>query len=148
MLSIDKGFTLIEIMIVIAIIGILAAIAIPAYQVYIARSQLIESMSLLGTVKAGVLEGYSTSSICIDNSSNSYLGIGIPTEITGNYVDSITTGGTEPNCTITVQMTSTDIAAPLQGGNLLFTLVTTGSSLQWKCSSPNIADLYLPASCR
>ncbi len=148
MLSINKGFTLIEIMIVIAIISILAAIAIPAYQVYIARSQVIESMSLLGTVKGGVFESYTTSTICIDNNSNNYLGIGAPTDITGNYVESVKTGGTVPSCTINVQMKSTDIAAPLQGGNLLFTLVTTGSSLQWQCSSPNIADLYLPTSCR
>lgn len=148
MSSTSKGFTLIEIMIVIAIIGILAAIAIPAYQVYIARSQVIESLSLVGAVKGGVLESYSTSTICIDNSSNRYLGVGAPTEITGNYVESVTTGGTVPSCTINVQMKSTDIAAPLQGGNLLFTLVLTDNSLQWQCSSPNIADLYLPTSCR
>lgn len=148
MLSINKGFTLIEIMIVIAIIGILAAIAIPAYQVYIARSQVIESMSLLGTVKGGMIDTYSTTANCIDNTSNSYLGIAAPTEIKGNYIESITTGGTTPNCTINVQMKSVDIAEPLQGKSIIYTLISTDNTLKWQCQSPDIAALYLPASCR
>lgn len=148
MSSTSRGFTLIEVMIVIAIISILAAIAIPAYQIYIARSQVIESMSLLGTIKGGVVEGYSTSAICIDNTANRFLGVDAPTDITGNYVESVTTGGTAPNCTISMQLKSIDIAAPLQGKSLQFTLATTNSSLRWQCDSANIADLYLPASCR
>ena len=148
MSSASKGFTLIEIMIVITIVGILAAIAIPAYQVYIARSQVTEAMSLLGTVKGGVIETYTTSSTCIDNSGNQFLGIAKATEITGKYIASIQTGGIAPNCTINVQMRATDVAKPLQGSNLIFTLVSTGDSLMWQCSSPNIDDVYLPASCR
>lgn len=148
MRKVDEGFTLIELMIVIAIIGILAAIAIPAYQVYIARSQVVESMSLLGSVKGGIVETYSATTNCIDNTNTNYLGIASPTDIKGNYIDSITTGGTTPNCTITVQMKSSNIAKALQGGNLLFTLVSTDNSLRWQCSSSTIDDLYLPASCR
>ncbi len=147
-MPVDKGFTLIETMIVIAIIGILAAIAIPAYQVYIARSQIAEAMSLLGTVKAGVVETYSTSAICIDNRSNSFLGIAEANDITGRYIESIQTGGTEPNCTITVQMKSVDIAKPLRGKDIIFTLISTDNNLRWQCSSVNITALYLPASCR
>jgi type IV pilus assembly protein PilA len=147
-LPVDKGFTLIETMIVIAIIGILAAIAIPAYQVYIARSQITEAMSLLGTVKAGVVESYSTSAICIDNQDNIFLGIAEASDITGRYIESIQTGGAEPNCTINVKMKSVDIAKPLQGKNIIFTLMSTDNSLRWQCSSVNITALYLPASCR
>lgn len=148
MTPITKGFTLIELMIVIAIIGILAAIAIPAYQVYTARAQVSEAMSLLGTVKGGVIETYTTSSTCIDNSGNQFLGIAKATEITGKYIASIQTGGIAPNCTINVQMKTIDVAKPLQGSNLIFTLVSTGDSLMWQCSSTNIDDIYLPASCR
>lgn len=148
MLLVDKGFTIIELMIVIAIIGILAAIAIPAYQVYTTRAQVSEAMSLLGTVKGGVLETYTTSAICPDNTSNQFLGIAKATDITGNYIASIRTGGTEPNCTIDVQMKGTGIAKPLQGGNIMFTLISNNDSLNWQCSSTNIDDIYLPASCR
>ena len=145
---ITKGFTLIELMIVIAIIGILAAIAIPAYQIYIARSQATEAMSLLGTVKGGIVENYSSSATCVDNTDNSFLGIAKAAEITGRYIQSIQTGGIAPNCTITVQMKSVDIAKALQGKSMVLTLISTDNTLKWQCQSPNIAALYLPASCR
>ena len=148
MSTVDQGFTLIETMIVIAIIGILAAIAIPAYQVYTARAQVSEAMSLLGTVKGGILETYTTSAICLDNTNNQFLGIAKSTDITGKYIASIQTGGTAPNCTIDVQMKAIDVAKPLQSGNLIFTLSTTDDSLMWQCGSTNIDDIYLPASCR
>ncbi len=146
--SINKGFTLIELMIVIAIIGILAAIAIPAYQVYIARTQVTEAMSLLGTVQGGIVETYSSSAICLDNTDDSFLGIAKAADITGRYIQSIQTGGTAPNCTITVQMKAVDIAKALQGRSMIFTLISTDNSLKWQCHSPDIAALYLPASCR
>ncbi|HZO23948.1 MAG TPA: prepilin-type N-terminal cleavage/methylation domain-containing protein, partial [Steroidobacteraceae bacterium] len=58
MKSLQKGFTLIELMIVVAIIGILAAIAIPAYQDYTVRAQVTEGLNLAGAVKTGVAESF------------------------------------------------------------------------------------------
>src|SRR5262244_2478356 len=63
MKSVQKGFTLIELMIVVAIIGILAAIAIPAYQDYTIRAQVTEGLNLAGAVKAGVAESFANAGI-------------------------------------------------------------------------------------
>ncbi|PLX57875.1 MAG: prepilin-type cleavage/methylation domain-containing protein, partial [Chromatiales bacterium] len=91
MKKVQKGFTLIELMIVVAIIGILAAIAIPAYQDYTIRSQVSEGLNLAGAVKAAVAERYSQTGVWPTTLTE--LGIvdagGAETPPTGKYVTSV-----------------------------------------------------------
>jgi len=83
----QKGFTLIELMIVVAIIGILAAVAIPSYQTYTTRAQLSEAMIIVGELKGSVADYYKqTGSFPVDNSS---AGIPEPHHLLGNYVKAI-----------------------------------------------------------
>jgi len=145
----QKGFTLIELMIVVAIIGILAAIAIPAYQDYIARSQMSEALSLASGLKTNVSEVFAQDGTCPANTTATE-GIAAATDIKGNYVVSVTTGGTAAasgGCTIVAKMNSTGVSKGIQGATLTLTLSNAdkGSNV-WACTS-SAAQKYLPKSC-
>src|SRR5580692_2062117 len=98
--KIQKGFTLIELMIVVAIIAILAAIAIPAYQDYVIRSQVSEGSSLAEGSKTALAEFYSNKGYFPAN--NVSAGVATATSIVGNYVQSVTVSGSTATGTITV----------------------------------------------
>jgi type IV pilus assembly protein PilA len=138
----QQGFTLIELMIVVAIIGILAAIAIPAYQDYAKRANASEGLSLAAAAKTGVSEYWATKgSFPSDNAS---VGLPTSTSITGNAVKSVAIGS-GGLITITYNAKVTDNAT------LLLSPLNANGAVQWKCkaggSSP-VAAKYLPASCR
>jgi type IV pilus assembly protein PilA len=88
MKKVQQGFTLIELMIVVAIIGILAAIAIPAYQDYTIRAQVTEGLNLASSAKTAVAETYAATGAWPGD--NTAAGLGAATEITGKYVESVT----------------------------------------------------------
>ena len=146
--TMQKGFTLIELMIVVAIIGILAAIAIPAYQDYIARAQMSEALSLASGLKTAVSEVYSQDGTCPANGS---AGIAAATAINGKYVASVTAAGTGTatgGCTITAAMKASGVSTGIKSKNLVLTMSTTaaGGSNTWACTS-SAAQKYLPKSC-
>lgn len=144
MKTMQKGFTLIELMIVVAIIGILAAVAIPAYQDYIARSQMAEAMNLADGLKTAVTEVFSQDATCPANGTN---GIAAATDISGNYVAQVETATGATGCTITATMRNTGVSSGIAGTTVTLTMgPTTAGSVTWNCTS-SAAQKYLPKSC-
>ena len=143
MKKMQKGFTLIELMIVIAIIGILAAIALPAYQDYVARSQMSEAFNLAGGQKGAVVETEANKGAWPAN--NAEAGIAAATDITGKYVAQVEVG-TSGVITATMKGAGS-VSEKIQGKTLTLTPNKNEGSYDWKCSS-NADNKYLPAVCR
>ena len=121
----QQGFTLIELMIVVAIIGILAAIAIPAYQDYLGRSQASEAPALLGGLKAPIAEYYS-----INGTPPTMAQLGSSVVTSGDYVASI---GAASNV-YTATFAASGINAKLFSQTVAMTYNTSDGSFSWTCS--------------
>ena len=147
MKTMQKGFTLIELMIVVAIIAILAAIAIPAYQNYVIRSQVTEGMSLADGAKTGMSEFYASAGTW--PTTNTSAGLAIATSITGNYVSSVNVGTNSGMITITY---GNKANTAINGKILALSATANGGSISWTCkpngSVTTVSAVYLPASCR
>jgi type IV pilus assembly protein PilA len=144
----QKGFTLIELMIVVAIIGILAAIAIPAYQDYTIRAQVTEGLNLASDLKAVIGELYADkgSGAEIDSGTN---GVPVDTYKSGKYVEKI--GVTDGTITITFGGQA-NAKLKAAGANVLTLQPSTNTNgdIVWYCGGANttVQPKYLPASCR
>jgi type IV pilus assembly protein PilA len=169
MKQMQKGFTLIELMIVVAIIGILAAIAIPAYQDYTIRSQVSEGLSLAGAAKAAVAESYSQTGVAPVNRMVAGMS-NLITDTSGKYVSSVAVntgtisivyGGTEVNAKILAKVLSltpyetADASvtwkcgpAPVPTGGTVALLGTASGGATAAVGLTNVDSKYLPKACR
>jgi type IV pilus assembly protein PilA len=149
----QKGFTLIELMIVVAIIGILAAVAIPAYQDYIARAQISEAVGLLSSGKAAMAEHFTDHGYWPSSASN------VMGSTTGKYTASIDIGaGATTLGTLALVATMRGVTVNTAITNGQVALWTTDGGKIWTCStnlpsgqsalSTALSSRYLPSACR
>ncbi len=159
MKSIQKGFTLIELMIVVAIIGILAAVAIPAYQDYTIRAQVTEGLSLAAQAKTAVADTFSARGAApVDRTAAGMTANA--TDTSGNYVTSMDV----TNGAITLTYGNRANAAILGATVGLTPYISTDRSVSWQCgtapaptatimpgaaaAATTLPTQYLPADCR
>ncbi|MBH5844528.1 pilin [Neisseria meningitidis] len=157
--TLQKGFTLIELMIVIAIVGILAAVALPAYQDYTARAQVSEAILLAEGQKSAVTEYYLNHGEWPSN--NTSAGVATSTDIKGKYVKEVKVA----NGVITATMLSSGVNNEIKGKKLSLWAKRQDGSVKWFCGQPvtraatdadvtadsgndKIDTKHLPSTCR
>ncbi len=141
--QLQQGFTLIELMIVVAIIGILAAIAIPAYQNYTIRAQVSEGLSLADGAKTAMTEFYTNKGTF--PTANASAGLAAAGSITGNYVS-----GVDISTGAIVVTYGNNANAAIKAKTLVLTPTANGGSVSWVCGggSTSVPKQYLPTSCQ
>ena len=144
MKKMQKGFTLIELMIVVAIIAILAAIAIPAYQDYLIRTQVSEGATLSDGAKTAISEFYSNTGHFPKN--NQSAGLATNTSIAGKYVSQVDVSANPGQIVATFNGPSANKA--IQGQTFVLSAITNGGSFAWSCTLSTVSQKYLPTSCR
>ena len=141
----QKGFTLIELMIVVAIIGILAAIAIPAYQDYTVRSKVTEAVAGMSAAKVAISEYFQSQGSMPQSTSSA----GITTDIQSKYLNSVAYTHTSSRVgTLTAKITGNLGGSTGADETVILEGTGTTARVEWDCKPGTIPTKYLPADCR
>lgn len=131
-----KGFTLIELMITVSIIGILASIALPSYQIYVKRAHVLEGLNLAGSSKTAIWDYWSSNGQFPSTNASA----GVATTIKGNSVDSVELSSNE------IIITYND---KVENNKTIILRATNGDgSLVWDCKTGTLSNKYRPVNCR
>ena len=146
----NQGFTLIELMIAVAIIGILAAISIPAYQNYTTRAQVSEALNIASAYKGELIAKYGESGTCPTVVTD--LGVDSFGAINSKYVHSIGLNSTYSGavCAFEFTFNTVGMSSGVAGKKLIFAMMNYAGngSARWECASTEIRQLYLPSVCK
>ena len=146
----QQGFTLIELMIVVAIIGILAAVAIPAYQDYTIRAKVTEALGFGASAKTAVSECLISQSDIADCNEPGEVGLDkTPADINSEIVASVTIGGADTGpVTIEVELQDTG-DSEFDGTDVVFSGTRNANGVSWSCYPSDVAfNKYMPSNCR
>lgn len=140
-----NGFTLIELMIVIAVIGILTALSLPAYNVYSGRTQVAEALSLSGALRTAATEFRALNGAF--PTAHNQMGMALSGAIQGQYVASVAIDSTG-NGVITATMKNQNVANGLANATLLLSPITRAGAIEWRCKAGTMDATFLPSACR
>lgn len=137
----NQGFTLIELMIVVAIIGILAAVAVPQYQNYTIRARMTDALSILSGAKTAYTEFVSSEG----GTPDTLASIGVAVTVNSNVVNDLTLGASDTVIIAEI----TNLGGNITGNETIGLAATVGTfGITWTCRSSSIENEYLPSNCR